>query len=270
MLMADLRSDMVQLPPSQFAGAYALYLGHEAYFPLIAAVLLGEQDGVVHVDRSDHPTQVHVEHSFGFSQVFGKTIPAFEQALQRHLLVDKAFSCEKVRLYTPHCPDFLRASECDGLRSWRQHYQLDITRTCIEAGASEELMKGLALVHVDADHVDLIERAFGVIGRFWRTSGDFVRKSNAVLALVNGQPGALCYAAAVAGGKAEIDVMTLPAYRKMALAKAAVRVFNQRCLAQNVRPLWDCFTNNTASMALGQSAGFVPLGKAYPFFTINR
>lgn len=261
---------MVRLLPSQFPRAYSLYLGCEAYFPLIAAVLLDEQDGVVHSDRSDHPTQVYVEHSFGFSQLFGTTVPLFEQALQRHLLVDKAFSCAKVRLYTPHCPDFLRASQFDDLRSWRQHYQLDATRACFRAGASEELAKDLALLHVNAGHVDLIERAFGVVGRFWRTSEDFVRKSNAVLALVNGQPGALCYAAAVAGGKAEIDVMTLPAYRHLGLAKAVVQVFNQRCLAQNLCPLWDCFTNNTASMALGQSAGFVPLGAAYPFFTISH
>jgi GNAT superfamily N-acetyltransferase len=261
---------MVRLPPSQFPGAYALYRGHEAYFPLIAAVLLDEQDGVVHADRSDHPTQVYVEHAFGFAQVFGTPVPAFEQALQRHLLVDKAFSCTKVRLYTPQCPEFLRTSECDGLRSWRQHFQLDMTRAGIGAGASEKLAKGLALVPVDAGHVDLIESAFGVVGRFWRTPGDFVRKSNAVLALMDGQPGALCYAAAVAGGKAEIDVMTLPAYQHLGLAKAVVRVFNQRYLARNVCPLWDCFTNNSASMALGKSAGFVPLGAAYPFFTIDR
>lgn len=237
---------------------------------MIAAVLLDEQDGVVHADRPDQPTQVYVEHSFGFAQVFGAQVPAFELALQRHLLVDKAFSSSKVRLYTPQCPDFLRVSECDGLRSWRQHFQLDMTRACIGAGASKELAKGLALVHVDAGHVDLIQSKFGVVGRFWRTPRDFVRKSNAVLAIMDGQPGALCYAAAVAGGKAEIDVMTLPAYRHLGMAKAVVRLFNQRCLAQNVRPLWDCFTNNTASMALGQSAGFVSLGAAYPFFTINR
>ena len=61
----------------------------------------------------------------------------------------------------------------------------------------------------------------------------------------------------------------MPAYRHLGLAKAVVRLFNQSCLAQNVLPLWDCFTNNTASMALCQSVGFVPLGEPYSFFTIN-
>lgn len=261
---------MVRLPPSQQPAALALYLDHGAYFPLIAAVLESEQDGVVYADRSEIPIQIYVEHAFGFAQVFGTPVPTFEQALQRYMLVDRAFSCAKVRLYTPHCPGFLLESECAGLRSWRQHFQLNTAHTRTNDHATEEFVEGLTLVLADASHVDLIEGAFGVVRRFWRTPGDFAHYSNAALALVNGQPAALCYAAAVAGGRAEVDVLTLPAYRHLGLAKAVVRLFNQHCLAQNVLPLWDCFTNNAASMALCQSAGFVPLGEPYLFFTINR
>lgn len=261
---------MVKLAPDQYPAAHALYIRNEAYFPLIAAVLTGEQDGVVHADRQENTTQVFVEHAFGFAQVFGTPVPTFERDLQRYLLVDKAFSCSKVRLYTPHWPGFLQVSECEGLYSWRQHFQLDITRTGTAGHATEGLKKGLELVHADASHVDLIEDAFGVVGRFWRTPNDFVHHSNAVVALVAGQAAAICYAAAIAGGRAEIDVLTLPAYRHLGLAKAVVSVFNRQCLAQNVLPLWDCFTNNTASLALCRSAGFIPLGDAYPFFTISR
>lgn len=258
---------MERLAPSQYPAAHALYLQHGAHFPLIAAVLNGEQAGVVHADREQHPNQVYVEHAFGFAQVFGSPVPVFELALQRHWLIDKTFACAKVRLYTPHCPDFLQAREHEGLRSWRQHFRLDANA----AGESTTPQpKGVALVQAGSCEVDLIESAFGVVSRFWRTPGDFADRSNAVLALWDGQPAALCYAAAVADGKAEIDVLTLPAYRHLGLAKAVVRLFNQRCLAQNVLPVWDCFTNNTASMALCQSAGFVPLGDPYPFFTINR
>lgn len=261
---------MVRLPSSQYPAADALYLGHDAYFPLIAAVLSGDQDGVVHADCEENPAQVYVEHAFGFAQVFGVSVPAFERALQRYLLIDKSFSCAKVRLYTPSAPEFLRSPDYDGLRSWRQHFRLDTTRADPEANESQVLVNGVALVYVKADHMDLIEQDFRVVSRFWRNPVDFAARSNAVLALVDGQPAAICYAAAVAGGKAEIDVLTLPAYRHLGLAKAVVRLFNQRCLDQNVLPLWDCFTNNSASMALCQSIGFAPLGDPYPFFTINR
>ena len=261
---------MVRLSPAQYPAALALYLGHGAYFPLIAAVLSDFQNGVVYADREEDPNQVYVEHAFGFAQVFGKPVPAFERALQRYLVVDKAFCSAKVRLYTPHFPGFLQLGEYDNVRSLRQHFQLDTARSGTADHATEKLEKSLAMVHADAKHASLIEEAFGVVGRFWRTPDDFVRHSNAVMALVDGQAAALCYAAAVAGGRAEIDVLTLPAYRHLGLAKAVVRLFNQRCMAQNVLPLWDCFTNNTASMALCRSAGFAPQGDPYPFFTFNR
>lgn len=261
---------MVRLAPSQYPAAYALYLEHAAYFPLIAAVLGGDQNGVIYADRSENPTQAYVEHAFGFAQVFGTPVPAFERALEQYLLVDKAFSSLKVRLYTPDCPSFLQIGAYDSLRSWRQHFELDTSCTEIFNRITEKPIESLALIHVDASRVDLVEEAFGVVGRFWRTPDDFVCHSNAVLALVEGQAAALCYAAAVAGGKAEIDVLTLPVYRHLGLAKAVVLAFNKRCLAQNLLPLWDCFTNNTASMALGHSTGFKPLGIPYPFFTINR
>jgi len=130
--------------------------------------------------------------------------------------------------------------------------------------------KGIDLVHVDASHVDLIESAFGVVERFWRNRDDFVRRSNAVLALVEGQAAALCYAAAVADGRAEIDSLTAPAYRKLGLGKTVMRLFCKRCFDQNVIPLTDGFTNNAGSLGLIRSCGFIPQGDPYPFFTINR
>lgn len=261
---------MEQLSPAQYAAACDLYQGHGAYFPLIAAVLNNAQDGAIYADCAEQPVQVYVEHAFGFAQAFGRAVPAFEHALQRYLLVDKHFQSAKVRLYTPDIPAFLQGGDCHELRSWRQHFQLDVNRSPSAGDVADAPSRGVSLVPADASNVDLIEQAFGVVGRFWRTREDFARHSNAVLALVEGNAAALCYAAAVAGDRAEIDVLTLPAYRHLGLAKAAVRVFNQRCLTQNVMPLWDCFTNNTASMALCQSVGFLPLGEPYPFFTINR
>lgn len=260
---------MVRLSAAQLPAAHSLYLEDAAFFPLIAAVLLNEQDGVVHANDGERPTQLYVEHSFGFAQLIGRPDPVFEQRLQRYLLVDKAFACAKVRLYTPRCPSFLLARECDGMRSWRQHFQLDPTRADLAGDGGHELSNDVNLVQVDPGQVELVADSFGVVSRFWRSPADFANKSNAIMALVGGKPAALCYAAAVADGRAEIDVFTLPDYRQLGLAKAAVHRFNQRCFAQRVLPLWDCFTNNVSSMALCRSTGFVPLGDPYPFFTIN-
>lgn len=258
---------MHRLLPMQYPAALALYREHGAYFPLIGAVLSDSQDGVVYADSSISPRQVYVEHAFGFAQVFGASTPTFEASLRHYLLIDRAFSSAKVRLYTPFFPSFLDIPEYDQLRSWRQHFRLSDVDLLMEF---DEKPPDTSLVNVDIECVGAVEASFGVVSRFWRTPKDFVDKSNAILALVSGTPAALCYAAAVEDGLAEIDVLTLPHWRNRGLAAATVRVFNKRCLSQDVLPLWDCFTNNAASMALCRSAGFSPLGAAYPFFTINR
>jgi RimJ/RimL family protein N-acetyltransferase len=268
--MADLESEMIRLDSSQLATARKLYLDQGDYFPIIASVLNGDQDGVVFVDQARNPMQVYVEHSFGFAQTFGKPVPVFEKSLECYLLIDRPFSAARVMLYTPNKPSFLLANKHEVLRSWRQHFQLDTTPSEKVDYESKESPVKHSLVNVDSSHLAMIEEEFGVVNRFWKKPEDFFRFSNGVLALVEGRAVALCYAAAVSGGRAEIDVMTLADYRNLGLANAVVRAFNRRCLEQNVVPLWDCFVNNTASMALRKSAGFKPLGEPYPVFTFRR
>lgn len=248
---------------AQRGAAKQIYLRHCAHFPLIAAVLAGAQDGRVFADKAETPTQVYVEHAFGFAQIFGARAPAFEQALRRYLLIDRTFCCAKVRLYTPHRPDFLLDSACDNFCSWRQRFEL-------AAPSDLPPVLGAKIVHAESSHLDAIDQNFGVLRRFWRGADDFLQKANAVLALVDDRPAALCYAAALADGRAEIDVLTLPAYQRQGLARAVVDAFSHRCLSQNVAPVWDCFTNNAGSMALCRAAGFVAVGEPYPFYTLNR
>lgn len=264
-------SDMIKLKSANYPAVYALYRIHEAFFPLIGAVLLGEQNGAVYADRSDAPTQVYVEHAFGFAQIFGTAVPQFEAALKDYLLVDRNFAAAKVRLYTPNLPDFLRSEECESLRSQRQRFTLNSYRGSGANNWSEQpLSANIQIRDVDRDNVTEIELRFGVVGRFWRTPEEFIRKAHAIVALVEEKPAAICYAAAVADGRAEIDVLTLPEYRHLGLGKLVVTLFNTRCLEQGLLPLWDCFTNNAGSMALCKSAGFVPTNAAYPFFTFNK
>jgi hypothetical protein len=259
-----------QLDPGQYDAARALYSQNESYFPLIAAVINRSQDGVIFVDRQADPQCVYVEHAFGFAQVVGKPSAAFEASLQRYLLEHREFRCPKVRLYTPYCPSFLAGTDGDAWRSWRQHFRLGADYLIPSNWTSALADVRVVEVSQDASLITDIDSAFGLVHRFWRTTADFVRRANAVLVLVNSRPGALCYAAANEGEHAEIDIVTLPQFRQFGLARLAVSRFNQLCVEQNIVPLWDCFTNNHASMALCRTSGFVPLGEPYCFFTINR
>ncbi|EHP40424.1 gcn5-related N-acetyltransferase [Cupriavidus basilensis OR16] len=261
---------MVKLQKASGGAAFALYRTNEAFFPLIGSVLNDEQDGVVYADHAVAPRQVYVEHAFGFAQIFGTPTPEFENALRQYLLVDKQFAAAKVRLYTPYLPAFLRSGDSDALRSYRQRFVFDSERGSLQSLHGQVLNTETRAGYVDQSNVAEIERRFGVVSRFWRSPDDFIAKAHAAVALVKGEMAAICYAAAVADGRAEIDVLTLPEYRHLGLGKFVVMLFNQNCRDAGLQPLWDCFANNSGSMALCRSIGFVPAMAAYPFFTINK
>ncbi len=262
---------MIELGRSQYSDAFQAYRRTEVFFPLIGAVLLGEQDGIVYTDNAAAPNQYYVEHHFGFTQIFGDSQEAFENALRRHLLEQKAFAGpNKVRLYTPRSPSFLEAPQWKCLRSFRQRFKLtpdtDSRRRLNEINSATDF----TATDVDETNVEEVDRQFGVVKRFWRSEEDFIRRSHSVVALSQGRLASICYAAAEADRRAEIDVLTLPEFRGLGAGKFAVAQFSARCFERSLEPLWDCFTNNAGSMQLCRSVGFEPSGSPYQFFTINR
>ena len=195
---------------------------------------------------------------------------AFEVGLMAYLLTDKTFLAPKVRLYTPGLPAFLMQPQCEPMRSLRQRFVIDDPD--FFEGQFEALVpeKALTLAMVNQGNIAEIGRAFGIVNRFWRSADDFVGQANAVVALHLGRPAAICYAAAVADGRAEIDVFTLSDYRKIGVGKFAVMHFVKHCFARSLQPLWDCFANNEGSLQLCRAVGFTARGAPYPFFTFSK
>jgi GNAT superfamily N-acetyltransferase len=263
---------MIRLAPRNHGAALGLYRASEARFPLIGAVLLDAQDGVVYVDDTASPKCAYVEHAFGFAQILGRPAAEFESALERYLLIDKRFSAPKVRLYTPWMPGFLADPRHDPLRSFRQRFVLgpEGPRGGEKPGAGSLLFTDREVVDVGDSNILAIEQAFSVTRRFWRNIQDFAGSAHAVAVMRRGQPASLCYAAAEADRQVEIDVLTLPEHRKLGLGKMAVSRFVRRCLECGLEPLWDCFANNAASVQLCRSLGFAPKSPLYPFYTIDR
>jgi len=260
---------MIKLNKYLYAEVFARYKRAEFFFPLVGAVLLDEQEGVVYADDPLAPSQVYVEHAFGFAQVIGQTNPAFQADLEQYLLIDRSFASAKVRLYAPS-PAFLGVETYAAWRAFRQRFVIDPDNVAAlsfdEAGRSGELIA----VAVDESNIDLVEQNFGLVQRFWRTPRDFIHKANAVVAFYKGESASICYAAAQADGKVEIDVLTRPEFRRIGAGRFVVTHFVRRCFEKSLQPLWDCFTNNAGSMNLCRAVGFHASMAPYPFFTIPR
>jgi GNAT superfamily N-acetyltransferase len=253
-----------------YGEVFASYQAHASFFPLIGAVLLGEQDGTVLVDDPVQPTAVYIEHAFGFAQIFGMPSSAFESALERYLLVERPFSPHKIRLYTPYLPGFFGDATWDSLKSVRQRFVIDPACRGLSQPSEYPADWGVKVVVVDEGHVEEIEQVFGVVKRFWRSPEDFARKANAVVVWCRGQMAAICYAAAEADRRVEIDVLTLTEFRTLGLGKLAVNRFIEVCRDASLEPLWDCFTNNLGSMRLAETLGFRAKYSPYSFYTISK
>jgi len=255
------------LEKNSYDPIYRLYLTSPFFFPLIASVLRNEQDGVVYVNNLTSPSQVYVEHAFGFAQIFGDIDSGFEQELEQYLLVDKPFHPDKIRLYAPYVSEFITQPKYESLRSWRQRFVLGSNPNLANLHQSDTKISFSA---VDSSNVSVIESQFGVVSRFWRNPDDFIQYANAVVVHYEGHIASICYAAARGNNRVEIDVLTLPAYRNLGLAMQVVSCFIINCFELGLAPLWDCFTNNDGSMGLCKSVGFDAVNEPYQFFTINK
>jgi len=65
---------------------------------------------------------------------------------------------------------------------------------------------------------------------------------------------------------AEIDIMTDSKFRGQGLASLIAKTFISHCLANQLKPCWDCDVSNTASIQLGTKLGFTDPQK-YAIYT---
>ncbi|RAP37464.1 hypothetical protein B1207_04635 [Legionella quinlivanii] len=261
---------MIKVEKDQYSPIYNMYLTSESFFPLIAGVLLDKQDGVVYADNPQSPSQAYVEHAFGFAQIFGQSVESFEKQLEHYLLTSANFKPNKIRLYATYLPQFLTLPQHEMKRSYRQRFIIDSESSFDTHRIDSELQTKISISTAEPGNISKIDNEFGVVTRFWRDSLSFIKGSNAVVVLYEGNPASICYSASEADSRVEIDVLTLPAYRNTGLAKIAVVNFIKRCFNLSLTPLWDCFTNNSGSMMLCKSVGFTALNDPYPFYTIDK
>ncbi len=92
--------------------------------------------------------------------------------------------------------------------------------------------------------------------RFWASEQDLLQHAGGIVVLDDEQPVAICYAGGVAGGEAELDVMTVPDHRGKGAGKLACAAFILGMEERGTRVVWDAFTANIASLRTAQALGF--------------
>jgi len=254
----------VRLEKDNYKLAHEHYLQSEFRYPFIAAVLIGQQKGDVFADEQQSPSSFFVEHSFGWSQIFGEDDPDFLKELYDYIFVNQEFSAVKIRAFSPeHSGFFKKESE----EAERCQFRLNEQTVRPEVSGDE-----ISIIEITMDNSEEINEVFGLdlFGRNWPNRSAFHKHSFGHVVTVAGHYASICYACAVADGTAEIDVFTSPDYRHRGLGVMACNAFINACHKRKVSPNWDCFTNNAGSMHLAQSLGFIAYRDPHPFYTFNR
>ncbi len=123
-----------------------------------------------------------------------------------------------------------------------------------------------ALVHplvrrLTPDDEPLIEEAppFLQQGRLFGGPRALLREGIIAGAVDQGKLVATAHTATMTADYADIGVATLDAYRRQGIAAAAASLVCQAVQAMNRVPVWDCATDNVASVHLAEKLGFRPI-----------
>ena len=253
----------------EYSEVLARYRAAGQVFPLILAVLEGSQRGQVFV--SDKNSAAFVVGNFGFSCLIeaDEVDESFERGLTELLASRGPVRPSYLLWYEPppRWQTKLDASESVKRRE-RVRFEfreegvpyLNETASC---PARFQLQRMTPQLLTSAEKFGL-----GLESRFWSTTDDFIAHGLGVCLVKDGEVVSLCYGAAVAGGLAEVDVVTDAEFRGQGLGTIVAQEFNRLCLRNGISPTWDCFDYNTGSMKLAERLGFVEV-RRYPFYSFN-
>lgn len=229
-------------------------------FPIIDSVISGSQQGEIYVDDS----AFFILHKSGFGFFGGKKNPQeFFSFVKNNPQIPQYFHLYKA---PQEFVDFL-GNNPDFSYKLRARQQLRISAKAPEI--SETLPQNFKIKKIDPSNFSALEIfKLDLENKFWNK--DFLENSFGFGVFdEKNLPVSLCYAAAISQNIAEIDIATLENHRKSGLATIATKAFIREALNRNMKPNWDCFEENFASLKIAQKLGFSLLQK-YQFLSIYR
>lgn len=259
---------MRELARDRFGEVATLWREAGGTFPIVAAVLEGSQNGQVFVSDAA-PDAAFMVSDVGFVALVERAPSGAMDAALATLLGDGTAIRPSYLLWYDPPARWQARLDGEGVRR-RERLRFGFNpASALYLGETAAVPAGFQLARMTPGLLAEAER-FGLAldSKFWRSAEDFLRDALAVCLVRDGEVASLCYAAAIGGGHAEIDVVTAEGFRGAGLGTILAQEFARLCVAQRLVPAWDCFTANSGSMKLAVKLGFVPV-RTYPFYSFN-
>lgn len=228
-------------------------------FPIIAAVLERSQSGSIFVDSISQPELIFIISKSAFGYLF--TPPhKTDYADIVHFFVHELAIPNYFHLYDApvRLNQYLSSQQESTGYKVRKRKQM---RYMSEKIDPEVFKPGLPLTphEIKITDLDSLSRlGLDLEHKFWNSGEHFISNGFGIYleASEGSKPISICYAACVANGFAEVDILTDPEFLNNGLGKYSSALFVQLCLTRRITPNWDCFEDNKASFQTAKKLGF--------------
>lgn len=234
------------------------------------SVLEHKVKGEVWVDRADHPSLMHIVHSYGMTLLFGDAGAIDPAVLEAHLLALGADGTDKWLQASPEALPPLLDELLDVERSapdqppggarvqryTRQNFQFNPTRYALKRNliAPPDDIRLRPLLATDFALADI-----GVSPQwFWTSADQFLANGGGWCVERDGELASMAFCSYRFDRQLEIGVETRAQYRGRRYALHAACALIDQCISQGLEPVWSCRKENQGSYRLAQSLGFEP------------
>jgi hypothetical protein len=219
-------------------------------YPLINSVLANLQEGFVYSDEKYSILIVVTKSGFSYTQFTENNDANFELVfdfLQNNMVIPNY-----IHLYEPDNLflafiekkwDKFKVRERVQYRFANRHYQN--IQELLPENYSIETIQNVSFQKLSVFNLNLD-------GRYWNSFDDFNHYSiGACILDENKNPAAICYAAAVIDGIAEMDTLVIPEHRGKGFMRIVSLPFFNIAKEKSYITHWDTFVSNTASYIMG-------------------
>ncbi|MGT0250449.1 GNAT family N-acetyltransferase [Burkholderia pyrrocinia] len=245
----------------------------------VHAVLEGQVDGGLWVDRPDAPRVWHARHPYGMSLVWGDAVDeGFEQVVN-HIKGGKYRTDRDEWLQVdPRWQSLgwdrhlgvLEASKTIDSPTCVRHSRVNFTfdeGKFVRLGPGRELPDGWRLRPAIAADWELPGQV--VPRHFWRNAREFLAAGGGWCAEHAGHVGAIAFVSYRWGDEFEIGIETFAHARRQGLGLAVATRLISDVLKASLIPVWSCRMENAASYSLAQVLGFLPRA-VFPYYQLKQ
>ncbi|HDX9579752.1 TPA: GNAT family N-acetyltransferase [Bacillus pseudomycoides] len=122
--------------------------------------------------------------------------------------------------------------------------------------------EGYTLLKITEENVianRLYDHSFFVaqLSLFWSSMEAFFEKGMGYAVMYKNEVVSICFSGFVSGNTHAVAIETVEGHRGKKLAQKVAHVYVQDCFTNGYTPYWDCMEENTPSIAIAESLGFV-------------